>query len=210
MTNQIIRIRNEDKVIKATQDILLEYGICGATIDRIAEKSGLSTRSIYRNFNNRDELLYRYTDELIEMYFGESREVFDKISKANQTGLEQFRTFLTLYKDIFKKNYKLIILLGELETYFYKKKSTTNYFKLYTDKVRSLRSYGTEIICIGVKDGSIRKDLNIKLSCEMIETLFVSLMRKIALIYKDDNFKEISKPSDQFQEFINMVIGYLK
>ncbi|MEM7276133.1 MAG: TetR/AcrR family transcriptional regulator, partial [Actinomycetota bacterium] len=54
------------KVIEATQTLVAEHGMDGATVDAIAKRSGVAKTTIYRHFRTGNELLVHALDCQVE------------------------------------------------------------------------------------------------------------------------------------------------
>lgn len=51
-----ITVENEEKIIDAAQSVIAEYGFHGATIDRVAEKAGMSKPNLHYYFKTKTDL----------------------------------------------------------------------------------------------------------------------------------------------------------
>ena len=47
----------KEKIISGASQMFIKYGIRSITMDMISEQLGISKRTIYENFNDKDELL---------------------------------------------------------------------------------------------------------------------------------------------------------
>ena len=57
------RAERRQEIIDATQEVLGEYGLAGATVARIAATAGLTPGALYRHFESRDAMLAAAHDE---------------------------------------------------------------------------------------------------------------------------------------------------
>lgn len=62
------KTRHQQRLIEAAGDVILEYGIRGATINRIQEKSELSRGMINLHFKTKENLLARVAKQLNDEY----------------------------------------------------------------------------------------------------------------------------------------------
>lgn len=51
-----ITVENEEKIIDAAQSVIAEYGFHGATVDRVAEKAGMSKPNLHYYFKTKTDL----------------------------------------------------------------------------------------------------------------------------------------------------------
>ena len=69
MTEDDPRIeRTRARVVEAVLALLLEEGPESLTHQRVAEKAGVSRRTLFNHFEQKAALLYRGTDEFIERF----------------------------------------------------------------------------------------------------------------------------------------------
>lgn len=54
------------KMIEAAQELAVEHGVAGVTLDAVARRSGVAKTTIYRHFESGDHLLLEAVAELIE------------------------------------------------------------------------------------------------------------------------------------------------
>jgi AcrR family transcriptional regulator len=59
-----------ERIMQATFETVQEYGFAGLSIQRIAEKADLSKSSFYHFFDDKDDLLLAFLDEMLAQYGG--------------------------------------------------------------------------------------------------------------------------------------------
>jgi AcrR family transcriptional regulator len=77
-----------DKIVKAASALFYREGIRAVSVDRIAEKAGITKRSLYYHFKSKDDLIAAYLEArdqpnlaAFEMWFGEaSGDAADKVA----------------------------------------------------------------------------------------------------------------------------------
>ncbi|WP_430391777.1 TetR family transcriptional regulator [Dyella sp. 20L07] len=104
---------SETKLIKATVEVLGQYGLEGATVPRVAEAAGLTPGAIYRRFPDKNALLERCIIRILEDQLAHLKKVFTK-EIAEQSSLRALiegitRSMLASYR----KNAKLIRALRQ-------------------------------------------------------------------------------------------------
>jgi AcrR family transcriptional regulator len=81
-------VRSEDRrrqIVQAALELVSEHGVQGATLNRIAERVGVTTAALYGHFDNRREILLEAMDAVFEMV----RELHR--SAENPNALERLR-----------------------------------------------------------------------------------------------------------------------
>ncbi|ULU24077.1 TetR/AcrR family transcriptional regulator [Dyella terrae] len=104
---------SETKLIKATVEVLGQYGLEGATVPRVAEYAGLTPGAIYRRFPDKNALLERCIIRILEDQLVHLKKVFT-MEVAQQSSLRALvegitRTMLASYR----KNARLIRALRQ-------------------------------------------------------------------------------------------------
>lgn len=104
---------SETKLIKATVEVLGQYGLEGATVPRVAEYAGLTPGAIYRRFPDKNALMERCILRILEDQLVHLKKVFTT-EVAQQSSIQALiegitRTTLASYR----KNAKLIRALRQ-------------------------------------------------------------------------------------------------
>lgn len=69
-----------ENVLKAASDLFTQYGIRSVTMDQIARRAGVSKKSIYERFSDKEDLLVA----LVRQHFDASLEYFSEISQSGE------------------------------------------------------------------------------------------------------------------------------
>jgi TetR/AcrR family transcriptional regulator, fatty acid metabolism regulator protein len=75
----------KEQIIDVALDLVAEYGVTGATINRIASNAGMTPPALYAHFANRKEILLAAVDVLIQ-----KRTAFHRLASKG-TALERLR-----------------------------------------------------------------------------------------------------------------------
>lgn len=203
-----IKINNKKKVMKATEESLIENGIDKTTIDIISQKAHITARSIYRYYGNRDNLLICFAKDYLQMYHDHIwNDLKNAIDDKNEA-LKQIEVFLTSHFVFFQEKYKMLTLVEELEIYF--SKNSVDIHQDYYKKTMNLKNDFQQLIEKGMNDGSINKAVDSKLLSETIINSYTGLARKISLTYKKSEFIELPNAIEQLKLFNQIIISYLK
>lgn len=141
----------ETVVVKTTQ-LLVEYGLKCIRMDDIAQQLGMSKRTLYEIFSDKEELLYEcflYMDDKISMQL--NQEI--NLDKEGMKGM--FKMMQLLHERTKDKRH----LLQNLQKF---------YPALYTKVMKDMCHRGLERLSLllndFVKKGLVRDDINIPLS----------------------------------------------
>ena len=75
MTEVIIRNDTRELILEAADALLAHYGYQKTTMEDIAQKAGLSRRTLYLHFQNKEEVALATIDRIIERLVGELEKV---------------------------------------------------------------------------------------------------------------------------------------
>ena len=154
----------KDEIINGCLTLFYKYGIKSISVDDISHHLGISKKTFYQFFKNKDQVI-----ELISMNFinhnllenrkiiNDNTDVIDKILKIYKQILEQFHTCNPRFLSDIKKYYQ-------------------NIYQLFNDfREKELRFMITNLLKQGKEEGIFRDDLDEK----MIYNLHVKRMKFI-------------------------------
>jgi AcrR family transcriptional regulator len=178
------------RIIEEAATMFRTYGIRAVTMDMLANQMGISKRTIYETFRDKDELLFGVLkwmtyrqQELMTKLMEESENVIEAIFKMLDMMRDHFLNMSPAFQmDIKKYHYDLIDKLSKL------------------DELPYYRS-NIEIIIRGIKEGIFRKDLDVE--------IINKCMLEVAKISSD---KDIFPPDDFMSKDVirNVYINYLR
>ncbi|WP_405412001.1 TetR/AcrR family transcriptional regulator [Maribacter sp. Asnod1-A12] len=165
----------QKKTTYIEQALLLfsKYGCKRVGMDDVAETLGISKKTLYEIFDNKNQLVHesialllnRTHEKMIRFYqlSEEALEPFDKIIHISRVGLEELRklspTFLFGLKKYYPQSYKL-----------------------YDDFAQAIiYTYILDLLQEAENKGQLRKNINIKLICE----LFLLRINEVILPNRD-------------------------
>jgi TetR/AcrR family transcriptional regulator, cholesterol catabolism regulator len=160
----------KDQIIEKAQDLFFKYGLKSVTMDDLARELGISKKTLYASFNNKQEIINIITIKLIE----EHERNCVEIEKNARNAIEEILMYVNSVKSIFQQfNQKIIY---EMKKYY---PESWQIFKKYKGEFVSESIMNN--LNRGIKEGlyrnNINKDINVKLRIEqmqIISTLFLS------------------------------------
>jgi TetR/AcrR family fatty acid metabolism transcriptional regulator len=163
---EVSPIDKKQRVLRAAIRMFAEKGYTGATISEIARLAGMADGSIYEYFKNKEDLLLSIPEERFKEHLNEIEETFyirDPIRKLKRYIKHHFELYL--FDQDFLKNYMLLILLNRR---FYQSRAYESlrlYVRVFEDLVEE-----------GVKDGSFKPDINIRVFRNMFLGVFTHMI----------------------------------
>jgi AcrR family transcriptional regulator len=181
---------NRQKIVEEAALMFRTYGIRAVTMDMLANQMGISKRTIYELFNDKDELL----EGVLKWMTEKQGEVLSKILKESENVIEAIFKILDLMRDHFKNMSPAFLL--DIKKYRHKMleningKSEMHFF-----------GFNEEVVRQGIKEGIFRHDIDVTI---INKCLFeVSKMSNDTDLLSSDDFmrKDVMR---------NVYINYLR
>jgi len=139
----------KEKIIIKSSQLFLDFGFKSITMDDIASKMGISKKTIYRYFKNKEELVRNSVTYLHEKISNSICE----ITKQGYNAIEENFVIKNMFTDIFEKSNSSPMF--QLQKYYPRiyKNLIENEFIIFEECV------GANIIK-GIKEGLYRKNIN--------------------------------------------------
>ncbi|MGQ9621641.1 MAG: TetR/AcrR family transcriptional regulator [Bacteroidales bacterium] len=181
---------NRSKIIEGAAGLFRKYGIKAVTMDIIAAHLGISKRTIYEIFADKNELLAgvlevmaRKQKDLVLKVLNESENAISAIFRLIEINLEHFHSMSPGFLDDIKKFH---------QEYLVKKNEKC--------PVPDFRN-NQEVIERGIKEKLFRKDLDADIVNRTIHYMMLSVMNNDLFPYEEFTRKEVMR---------NTIINYLK
>ncbi|WP_411335376.1 TetR/AcrR family transcriptional regulator [Ruminococcus gauvreauii] len=180
------REHNMEAALRAAISCFETVGVSNCTRELIAEKAGLSTRSLQRYFGTLNNLIRIATQQ----YMGNFNKQYEKLFRSYRvdglTALRQLEFALRMHVYLFQPNMPSVIVMQELEAYW--KRQGEVPYDLFAPRLETQRHgytkrrYGfiRDLLQKGIEDGSFRSDLDLNLTHAWISVSFSGMLFRIA------------------------------
>ena len=111
---------NKNRVIQHALVCFIDQGIDGTTIAEIAERAGLTERSVYRYFSSKSDLVLETALLFWEDAMNRAAALYDSGLFSDLCGAEQIRMILRAYAELYFTEPEKLIFVHEAEIYLYK------------------------------------------------------------------------------------------
>lgn len=152
-----------ERILIKAHELFNRFGIRRVTMDEIAVKTGMSKKTIYQSFENKDELV----DAVLEEHVTKNL----LLCGTNKSKAENAVHEIILNIDTVQE------LMGEMNPaifYDLEKYHHTAFLKLYQHKNNFMFKTVKENLEWGIRDGLYREDLNIDVMTKLrLETMFL-------------------------------------
>ena len=201
-----VKDRNRNKLTDSALICFVENGIDHTKVSDIASRVGLTERTAFRYFETKDDLvlatLLRYWEYVKATVRTESFSPgYDKL-----TGIEQLKSVLYHYSDIYLENQKELIFIHEAETYLYR---AGKYKEIINQNIVPFDNKSgplSQAIKKGILDGTIRRDLDIELLYFNTFDSLLGLLQKIA-IYEENTEEYHLYGTKRLRNFCDLLIS---
>ena len=169
----IFKMQKKTKYTEQALVLFSKYGCKRVGMDDVAETLGISKKTLYEVFENKDSLVHESvalllnrTHDKMSRFFQHSEEAsdpFDKIIHISNVGLEELRNLSPTFLFGLKKYYP-------------------QSYKLYDDFSQAVVwTYILDLLQEAENEGQLRKNINVKLICE----LFLLRINEVILPNRD-------------------------
>lgn len=145
-------IEMKERIVKGAEEYFLSYGVKIITMDEIARNLGISKKTIYQYYKDKNELVC----EVINNHLKEREKCYLQIADLAADPIDELIKLSEYIRDSFR-NINSIILF-EVERYFPKA------YKNWVDhKEKCLKVYIVDILNKGKVQGLFRQDINVEM-----------------------------------------------
>jgi AcrR family transcriptional regulator len=146
----------KEKILKASEELFFRYGIKNITMDEIARHLGMSKKTIYQFFRDKDELVH----SLIVVKLEEDKIIFTKTYEESANIVEEVFTIMKNLRDIIGNMNPVIF--HELHKYY-----PETWKEYVTFKNNFILENIEKCLKKGQEQGLVRNDINIKILARM-------------------------------------------
>ena len=154
----------KEKIINKAKEMFLRLGFKSITMDDIASEIGISKKTIYKYFSNKDILI----ENTIELAFSEVQEIIIKIENLNLNAIEENFEIKRMFREMFKSAESSPI-------YQLKKHYPEIYNKVLTQQVSICEDCFRQNIIKGINEGLYRENLDIDNYVKFYYTLIFNI-----------------------------------
>lgn len=178
----------KDRIIQKAGELFFQYGIKNISMDELASSLGMSKRTIYENFKDKEDILR----SLILKLGDERNKIFKKFLIEGQNVVEVFINVIEIQKKMPVSNVKFL-----QDIYKYYPKIT----KLMQENIEMNNEFLQEFLMNGIEQGYIREDLNVEVTAFLVEQSTYTYIRASYL----------EKPPFSFSDlFYTMMINFVR
>lgn len=170
----------KETILKKAGEIFLKYGFKSVTMDDIANELGISKKTIYKFYKNKEELV----DEAACYFHENIHSTINNICAMGYNAIEENYEIKKTFKDMFKNSDDSPMY--QLEKYYPKtyKKIIYNEFSVFKECI-------TNNLLKGIQENIYRKDINLELITKFYLSLMLSIHNVILYPYNKNTMNEM-------------------
>jgi AcrR family transcriptional regulator len=142
----------KERILKGAEELFFRYGIKSVTMDDIARHLGISKKTIYQSFGDKDEVV----NTLMEFRMTEDESEYCKISAKSSNIIEEIFLLMKHMSTLFEK-------INTNVFYDLQKYHPSSWERFKTFKENCIQRMVEEAIVKGIADGIVRVDINPKI-----------------------------------------------
>jgi len=178
------------KILKGATDLFMRYGIRSVSMDNIANHLGMSKKTLYQFFKDKDEMVFSVTEEQLI----QDRAELEEIVKESKNAVEE----LVLLTHCLRENFRDMnpSLLFDLQKYHH---DAWNLWIQYKNEL--IRNHIIRSLNQGKEEGYFRKEINTDiLSTMRLETIQLAFD---PVIFPKDKYELTEVQLQIFDHFIH-------
>ena len=169
MPRIILSMTHKEKILFGAKELFSRYGIKTITMDEIAKQLGVSKKTIYQEFPDKDSLVHSLMLIDLEARHTEFREIYNNAENV----VDEVFTIMKKMTEIFSKCNP--VMYYDLQKYYPKT------WKLFSDfKLKFILQRVEMSIEKGKKEGLVREDVNTKILAHLrIEEITMAMSGQV-------------------------------
>ena len=190
-------------MLDSALELFLSKSIKKTKIKDIADHAGVGEATVYRYFNNKDNLVIQASTKLAERVFNEYFLIDDM-----STGYNAIECFYNNYFKVFKENIKYFFFVYELDSVI---ADFPNEVKnAYEDWVDNYKLLFDKCYELGLKDGTIKAIEDKETFYYSTTHALLSLCQKLAVKCNVLSKDLLTYKEKEIKELINIILSKLK
>lgn len=199
-----------EEILKAAIKCKYEAGINDVQVTQIAAKASISTRTLNRYFPDKEEMIATASLKYLRDQYEEIVEEYSKLEDLDQmNGLERLIRFLGMRINHYLSDMNYAVVFVDANINCIRSGVRKDTFNVYLGA--ETRKLVLEDLSLGIKDGSIRADIDVEVVSALLSSSFNGLMQRMIFVLRTSQMEEKKKQTKQiFVEYVAMVKKFLQ
>jgi AcrR family transcriptional regulator len=206
---QLQKAERKRQVIRTALAVFMEQGIEATTMNDVADRAAIGIASVYRYFKTKQELVIDaanlfWKEEIQTIY-----DQHDQEAAASGNGLARVVRLLDIYLELFDTGQAYFRFLEQFDQFVIRERIEPAMLAEYDQTLGELRGMFERAIVAGMRDGSIRADIEVPRFSSTIAVAMLAFAQKLVsrgTITPSDYLVDARR---ELELFIDMVKAYL-
>jgi hypothetical protein len=150
------KMEPKERILKGAEELFFRYGIKSVTMDDIAKHLGISKKTIYQSFSDKDEVVHT----LMQLKLKEDKHTVEECASGSANIIEEIFKMMQHISSVFGK-------INPNAFYDLQKYHPKSWDLIKTFKENCVQQMMEDAMVKGVKDGIVRPDINIKIMAKL-------------------------------------------
>jgi AcrR family transcriptional regulator len=146
----------KDRIIQQAGRLFFQYGVKSTSMDEVASSLGISKRTIYENFRDKEDLLLSYLKQVCE----DRKKTVQELMERFDNVVEVFLNIMEIHKTATFANIKFY---EDIYRYY------PNVDAFLKEESHKANEFFVQFLKKGVEQGVIRENLNIEVVAFLVE-----------------------------------------
>jgi AcrR family transcriptional regulator len=146
----------KDRIIQQAGRVFFQYGVKSTSMDEVASSLGISKRTIYENFRDKEDLLLSYLKQVCE----DRKKAVQELMERFDNVVEVFLNIMEIHKTATFANIKFY---EDIYRYY------PNVDAFLKEESHKANEFFVQFLKKGVEQGVIRENLNIEVVAFLVE-----------------------------------------
>ena len=170
-----------EKIVIKAKEMFLKLGFKSITMDDIAFEMGISKKTIYKYFSNKELLI----EESIQMVHAEVAETIESIVAKNHNAIDENFEIRRMFKEMFKYS-------ETSPVYQLKKHYPEVYQRVVGNQIEICQGCFRDNIFKGISEGLYLENIDVENYVKFYYTLILSISENTALEKEVSNLEQIA------------------
>lgn len=193
--------QRRNSILDAAEEIFFNRGIHLATMDEVAEKAEFSKGTLYLYFKSKEELYHGIVIRALNLL----KEMFKNAVAGHKTGLEQVRAIGEAYYEYSQKYINYFNMIIHYEASQLKNTISEEVLQRCHQLGHEVMELVASVVAQGVRDGSMRPDLNPLRTAYLLQGLSTGIIQLISREKEHIDQLEDFQAKDLMTDFMDMM-----
>ena len=171
------RERQRHRILTAARELFDARGIDRVAVADIVTVAGIRASTLYEYFSNKDEIVWALVEDLMLQSAARTTAALDAVGGS---ALAKITALVRIFEDDLVRTPERVRFMAQFDAIYARDWSVKQLLavedRVATDRLKSLE----QLIRDGIKDGSLRSDLNPRLTMHALLNALIGTQRRLA------------------------------